>query len=146
MRILSAPTHRRHDREAVDAQTARDPGRIAGAIRSPVEDQLDMLVGREDPPELRVNLVLVAGHDDEPALWSNLYLPWNRMENNALRMDMVGIGPSLRLSKRTPNLPTSDGAGNANYEPDRVWMACDRGAGLVQPLPSPVRTRDRASN
>jgi hypothetical protein len=65
----------RDDRESVGAQTARDPGGIAEVIRSTVEDHPDMPVCRENLSELRVNLVLIAGHDDQPALRSALGLP-----------------------------------------------------------------------
>jgi CheY-like chemotaxis protein len=72
---LSALADRRHDGESMDAQTTREPGRLAGGIRTPVEDHADVPIGGADPPEPRVDFVLVASHDDEPALWSAVRLP-----------------------------------------------------------------------
>src|SRR5512143_2223287 len=66
--LASVKPRRRDDREAVNAQAAGDPGVVARAVGAPVEDHPGMAVRREHPAELRVDLVLVTGHDHEPAL------------------------------------------------------------------------------
>src|SRR5512144_1551482 len=65
--LLSGHADRRNYREAVKAQAAGHPGVVARGIRSPVEDHPGAAIGREKPAKLLVYLVLVAGHDHQPA-------------------------------------------------------------------------------
>ncbi len=87
----------------MDAETAGDPGRIASGGRAPVEDHADVPVGGENAPELRVDLVLLAGHDDEPTPRSTLCHPWPAPRPKGA--GAFGIGSILTLL-----MPPSTGA------------------------------------
>ena len=98
----------------MDAETAGDPGRIASGGRAPVEDHADVPVGGENAPELRVDLVLLAGHDDEPMPRSTLGHQWTAPRS-------MGAGASGIGSILTPLIPLCPLAPGGFFQRESEW-------------------------
>jgi hypothetical protein len=73
-------------RRRARTRTPRSPGSAAqpGPPRS--RGGADMPVGRENPPELRMDLVLLAGHDHKPVSWSARRLPRRELHRGQYAM------------------------------------------------------------